>query len=133
MERFALLYTARWSEPVQRSEAQRLRNRFLDVLQQGVEASTTYSERTTQVAITTAIPAKPRIIPSGRRFSVPVRYECEILAGGALCRMRTEPSSLLDASQQEMEIDETRIRLPPGNGPAHPVIVQGFFLAQELG
>jgi hypothetical protein len=46
---------------------------------------------------------------------------------------RTEPSSFLYAGQQKVEIDETRIGLPAGNGSVHPVIVQEFFPAQELG
>lgn len=47
--------------------------------------------------------------------------------------MRTEPSSLLYSSQQEVEIDETRKGVPAGNGPPHPVVVERFVHTQELG
>ena len=60
-------------------------------------------------------------------ISLLVRCECGALPGGPLGVMKTEPSCLLYASQQEVEIDETRIGLPSSNGSAHSVVVQGFF------
>lgn len=62
-----------------------------------------------------------------------VRYEHEVMAGGALSVMRTAPSSFLHASQQKVEIDEARVGLPAGDGSVHTVVVQRLFLMQEAG
>jgi hypothetical protein len=57
---------------------------------------------------------------------------CLVLKASALdLLLSVHPTRISDAGQEEMEVNETGVRLPLGHGPTDPLIIQWLSPAQE--